>query len=85
MKNFNLEKFVEDLSAKFIYYKVDDAKSINEQFKVFLSLFFSVVTLLRPRTKMLDARGQGKDQGHSLKCFQQKKVFKKVFQAISNL
>ena len=40
-------------------------------------------TLSRPRTGMLEAKA--KDQGHSRKCFQKKKVFKKVFQAISNL
>ena len=38
-------------------------------------------TLSRPRTGMLEA----KDQGHSRKCFPKKKVFKKGFQAISNL
>ena len=38
-------------------------------------------TLSRPRTGMLEA----KDQGHSRKCSRKKKVFKKVFQAISNL
>ena len=38
-------------------------------------------TLSRPRTGMLEA----KDQGHSRKCSPKKKVFKKVFQAISNL
>ena len=38
-------------------------------------------TLTRPRTEMLEA----KDQGHSRKCSPKKKVFKEVFQAISNL
>ena len=39
-------------------------------------------TLSRPRTGMLEA----KDQGHSRKCStKKKKVFRKVFQAISNL
>ena len=37
----------------------------------------------RPRAGMLEAKA--KDQGHSRKCFLKKKVFKKVFQAISNL
>ena len=37
--------------------------------------------LSRPRTGMLEA----KDQGHSRKCSPKKKVFKKVFQTISNL
>ena len=40
-------------------------------------------TLLKPRTGMLEAKA--KDQGHSCKCFPKKKVFKKVFQAVSNL
>ena len=41
-------------------------------------------TLSRPRTGMLEAKA--KDQGHSRKCSpEKKKVFKKVFQAISNL
>ena len=40
-------------------------------------------TLSRPRTGMLEAKA--KDQGHSRKCSRKKKVFKKVFQAISNL
>ena len=40
-------------------------------------------TLSRPRTGMLEAKA--KDQGHSHKCSQKKKVFKKVFQTISNL
>ena len=39
--------------------------------------------LSRPRTGMLEAKV--KDQGHSRKCSPKKKVFKKVFQAISNL
>ena len=39
--------------------------------------------LSRPRTGMLEAKA--KDQGHSRKCSPKKKVFKKVFQAISNL
>ena len=43
MKNFNIEKFVEDFSAHFINYKVDDAKPINEHFETFLSLFTLVV------------------------------------------
>ena len=38
-------------------------------------------TLSRPRTGMLEAQ----DQGHSRKCSPKKKVFKKVFRAISNL
>ena len=38
-------------------------------------------TLSGPRTGMLEAKA--KDQGHSRKC-SQKKVFKKIFQAISN-
>ena len=38
-------------------------------------------TLSRPRTGMLEA----KDQGHSRKCSQKKKVFKKVFRVISIL
>ena len=42
---------------------------------------FREQTLSRPRTGMLEA----KDQGHSHKCFPKKKVFKKVFQAISDL
>ena len=40
-------------------------------------------TLSRPRTGMLEAKAR--DQGHSRKCSRKKKVFKKVFQAISNL
>ena len=40
-------------------------------------------TLSRPRTGMLEAKA--KDQGHSRKCFPQKKVFKIFFQALSNL
>ena len=40
-------------------------------------------TLSRPRTGMLEAKA--KDQGHSRKGFQKKNIFKKVFQAISNL
>ena len=43
MKNFNTEKFVENLSLNFINYKVDNAKSINKQFENFLSLFTLVV------------------------------------------
>ena len=39
--------------------------------------------LSRPRTGMLEAKA--KDQEHSRKCSPKKKVFKKVFQAISNL
>ena len=38
-------------------------------------------TLSRPRTGMLEA----KDQGHSRKCSPKKKVFKRFFQAVSNL
>ena len=40
-------------------------------------------TLSRPRTGMLEAKA--KDQGHSRKCSQKKKVFKKVFRVISIL
>ena len=40
-------------------------------------------TLSRPRTGMLEAKA--KDQGHSRKGFPKKNIFKKVFQAISNL
>ena len=47
-KNFYTEKFVEGLSIKFINYKVDDTKSINEQFDIFLSLFTSVANALAP-------------------------------------
>ena len=39
-------------------------------------------TVSRPRTEMLETKA--KDQGHSHKGSQTKKVFKKVFQAISN-
>ena len=39
-------------------------------------------TLSRPRTGMLEAKA--KDQEHSRKCSAKKKVFKKVFLAISN-
>ena len=39
-------------------------------------------TLSRPRTGMLEAKA--KDQGHKRKCSKKKKIFKKVFQAISN-
>ena len=35
-------------------------------------------TLLRPRTRMLEAKG--KEQGHRGKCFPKKKVFKIFFQ-----
>ena len=38
-------------------------------------------TLLRPRTGMLEAKA--KDQGHKRKCSPKKKVFTKIFQAIS--
>ena len=48
MKNFNTEKFVEDLSVKLINYKVDDTTSTNEQFENFLSLFTSVVNAHAP-------------------------------------
>ena len=48
MKNFNFEKFDEDLFAKFINYKKDDTKSISEQFENFLSLFTSVVNAHAP-------------------------------------
>ena len=48
MKNFDIEKFVEDLSANFINCKVGDTKSINEQFEIFLSLFTSVVNAHAP-------------------------------------
>ena len=54
MKNFNIEKFVEDLSVKFINYKVEVTKSINKQFEHFLSLLASVVNayaLLRIRSR----------------------------------
>ena len=40
-------------------------------------------TLSRPRTGMLEAKA--KDQGHSRKCFPQKKVFKIFFKALSTL
>ena len=42
-------------------------------------------TLSRPRTGMLEAKA--KDHGHNRKCLKKKKqkVFKKVFEAISNL
>ena len=40
-------------------------------------------TLSRLRTGMLEAKV--KDQGHSRKCSKKKRVYKKVFQAISNL
>ena len=36
-------------------------------------------TLSRPRTGMLEA----KDQGHKRKCYPKKKIFTKIFQAIS--
>ena len=49
MKIFNTEKFVEDVSVKFINYKVDDTKSINEQFENFLSLFTLVVNAHAPQ------------------------------------
>ena len=39
--------------------------------------------LSRPRTGMLEAKA--KDQGHSRKCSPKKKVFKKVFQTISDI
>ena len=38
-------------------------------------------TLSRPRTGMLEAKA--KDQGHKRKCSRKKKVFTKIFQAIS--
>ena len=38
-------------------------------------------TLSRPRTGMLEAKA--KDQGHKRKCSPKKKVFTKIFQAIS--
>ena len=44
---------------------------------------FREQTLSWPRTGMLEAKA--KDQEHSRKCSPKKKVFKKVFQAISNL
>ena len=42
-------------------------------------------TLSRPRTEMLEAKA--KDQGHRCKCSpkKKKKIFKRVFQALSNL
>ena len=38
MKNFHIEKYVEDLSVKFIDYEVDDTIPINEQFENFFEL-----------------------------------------------
>ena len=57
--------------------KAKDTKKIQGQGQAFQGQ-----TLSRPRTEMLEA----KDQGHGRKCSpKKKKVFKKVFQAISNL
>ena len=57
--------------------KTKDTKKIRGQGQPFRGQ-----TLSRPRTGMLEAKA--KDQGHKRKC-PKKKVFKKVFQAISNL
>ena len=56
--------------------KAKDAKKIRGQGQPFRGQ-----NLSRPRPGMLEA----KDQGHSRKCSSKKKVFKKVFQLISNL
>ena len=58
--------------------KAKDTKKIQGQGQPFRGQ-----TLSRPTTGMLEAKA--KDQGHSRKCFPKKKVFKKVFQEISNL
>ena len=58
--------------------KAKDTKKIRGQGQPFRGQ-----TLSRPRTGMLEAKA--KDQGHNRKCSPKKKVFKKVFQAISNL
>ena len=54
--------------------KVKDTKKIQGQGQPFRGQ-----TLSRPRTGMLKA----KDQGHKCKCSPKKKVFTKIFQAIS--
>ena len=60
--------------------KAKDAKKIRGQGQ---GQPFRGQTLSRPKTGMLEAKA--KDQGHSRKYSQKKKVFKKVFPAISNL
>ena len=60
--------------------KAKDTKKIRCQGQ---GQLFRGQTLSRPRTGMLEAKA--KDQVHSRKCSQKKKVFKKVFQANSNL
>ena len=68
---------VEDTSLEA---KAKDTKKIRGQGQ---EQPFRGQTLSRPRTGMLEAKA--KDQGHSRKCSPKKKVFKKVFLAISNL
>ena len=56
--------------------KAKDTKKIRGQGQPFQGR-----TLLRLRTGMLEAKA--KDQGHKRKCSPKKKVFTKIFQAIS--
>ena len=56
--------------------KAKDTKKIRGQGQPFRGQ-----TLSRPRTGMLEAKA--KDQGHKRKCSPKKKVFTKIFQAIS--
>ena len=56
--------------------KAKDTKKIQGQGQPFRGQ-----TLSRPRTEMLEAKA--KDQGHKRKCSPKKKVFTKIFQAIS--
>ena len=56
--------------------KAKDTKKIQGQGQPFRG-----ETLSRPRTGMLEAKA--KDQGHKRKCSPKKKVFSKIFQAIS--
>ena len=60
--------------------KVKDTKKIRGQDQG-QGQPFRGQTLSRPRTGMLEAKA--KDQGHMRKCFPKKKVFTKIFKAIS--
>ena len=86
MRACNLVEFVQILNLKTrggvedTRLEAKDTKKIRGQGQ---GQPFRGQNLSRPRTGMLEAKA--KDQGHSRKCSPKKKVFKKVFQAISNL
>ena len=76
-QKFRVQKFSNEKSVMIIYQRWSRGHKARGQGQPFRGQ-----TLSRPRTGMLEAKA--KDQGHKRKCSpKKKKVFAKIFQAIS--